>query len=118
MARSQAPRPTPARVEQRVVAPASPPEAPASPPVHVLRHGRLRAAVWHNPAGKGPMYTVTLTRSFRDGERWRDSTSFSFQDLPAAAKLLFDAHSWVGERIAADRHHADMAEESILDQPT
>ena len=69
-------------------------------PVHTLRHRSIKATVWENQTANGPMCNVTLTRSWRDGEAWRDSNSFGYDDLMNLAKLLYDAHSFITARRA------------------
>jgi hypothetical protein len=64
-------------------------------PVHEIRHRNVRAAIWKNQTVNGVMYTVTISRSYRSGEEWRDSRSFRFDDLPIIAKLMFDAHTYI-----------------------
>lgn len=66
-------------------------------PVHVVRHRSIKATIWRNQTEKGPMYNVTVTRSYRDGEAWRDSHSFGYDDLMNVAKLMYDAHSFISE---------------------
>ena len=41
--------------------------------------------------------TVTLSRSYRDGDQWKYSESLWRDDLPLAAKLLDQAHTWIYE---------------------
>ena len=45
-------------------------------PVHEIRHRNIRATIWKNETAKGPMYNVTVSRSYRDesGE-WHDVNS-------------------------------------------
>ena len=62
-------------------------------PAHEIRHRNIRATIWRNQTAKGPMYNVTVSRSYRDGEQWKDSNSFAFGDLMNLAKALYDAHS-------------------------
>jgi len=64
-------------------------------PAHTVRHRNIKATVWKNQTERGPMYNVTVTRSYRDGEEWRDTNSFGFDDLMTVAKALFDAHTWI-----------------------
>lgn len=64
-------------------------------PVHVVRYGAIKAAIWCNQTANGPMHNVTLTRSYKDGEEWKESTSFGTDDLLAAAKALSEAHTWI-----------------------
>ena len=72
-------------------------------PVHTVRHRRLRATIWKNQTEKGPIYNVTLSRSYRNGDEWRDSQSFSYDDLMNLAKVLFDAHSFISTLRAKER---------------
>lgn len=73
-------------------------------PVHEIRHRNIRATIWKNQTAKGPMYNVTVSRSYRDeaGE-WHDSSSFGFSDLMNLAKALYDAHSAIANAIARER---------------
>lgn len=73
-------------------------------PVQEIRHRNIRAAIWRNPTEKGAMYTVTVSRSYRDDAgQWHDSNSFSFDDLMNLAKCLYDAHSAIAGLVAKDR---------------
>lgn len=62
-------------------------------PVQTLRKRRIKAAIWENTGPKGVFYTVTITRSFKQGEQWRDSHSFGHNELLVVAKLMYDAHT-------------------------
>ena len=64
-------------------------------PVHEIRLGRIRAAVWENSTENGPRHNVTVTRLYKDGDRWKDSVSFGRDDLPLLAKVADMAHSWI-----------------------
>lgn len=64
-------------------------------PVHTVRHRSLKASIWRNETDKGVMYNVMLVRSYRENDVWHDSHSFSYDDLMNAAKLLYDAHSYI-----------------------
>jgi hypothetical protein len=41
------------------------------------------------------MYSVAFTRSYKDGNDWKDSSSFSPDDLLTLAKIANDAHTFV-----------------------
>ncbi|MEK6235973.1 MAG: hypothetical protein N2C14_14795 [Planctomycetales bacterium] len=41
----------------------------------------------------GPRHNVTVSRLYKEGDRWKDSTSFGRDDLPLAAKVVDQAHS-------------------------
>jgi hypothetical protein len=73
-------------------------------PVHEIRHRNIRATIWKNQTARGPMYNVTVSRSYRDDKgEWHDSNSFGFGDLMNLAKALYDAHSSIANAIARDR---------------
>ena len=67
-------------------------------PVHEIRLGRIKAAIWENETQNGTMYTVTISRLWRDGKQWRDSASFGRDDLPLIAKVADRVHSWIFEQ--------------------
>ncbi len=64
-------------------------------PAHKLRAGALCVTVWKNDGEKGPWYSVTPSRSFKQGEEWKESNSYGVDDLLTLAKLLDQAHTWV-----------------------
>lgn len=71
-------------------------------PVHEVRLGRVRAAIWENQTDNGPRHNVTVSRLYKDEEanQWKDSASFGRDDLPLVAKVADLAHSWIFEQAA------------------
>ncbi len=80
-------------------------------PVHVVRLGRIRGAIWSNETQNGTRHNVTVKRIYRDGEEWKDSDSFGRDDLLLAAKVLDLCHSWIHEE--AELARSSMKEEDI-----
>lgn len=79
----------------------------ANRPVHTIRYGALRAAIWRNVVDNGnasrPMYGVTFSRSYKDGDgNWKDSISFGVDDLLLVAKAADEAHSWIARQKSVD----------------
>jgi len=64
-------------------------------PVREVRLGRIRAAIWENETQNGIRHNVTLSRLYKDGDEWKDSTSFGRDDLPLVSKVADLAHSWI-----------------------
>lgn len=64
-------------------------------PVHEVRLGRIKAAIWENETQTGVRHNVTLQRIYRDGEQWKTSDSFGREDLPLVAKVADQAHTWI-----------------------
>jgi len=68
----------------------------AKKPVHEIRLGRVRAAIWENETQNGTLHNVTFSRLYKDEEdQWSDSTSFGRDDLPLLAKVADMAHTWI-----------------------
>jgi hypothetical protein len=65
-------------------------------PVHEIRLGRIRAAIWENETQNGTRHNATFSRVYRndDGE-WHDSTSFGRDDLLLIGKIADLVHSWI-----------------------
>ena len=59
---------------------------------------RIRAAIWPNETETGTRHNVTISRLYKDGDDWKDSTSFGRDDLPLVAKVCDQAHTWIFEQ--------------------
>lgn len=73
---------------------------PKQRPVHEVRFGRVRAAIWENQTESGLRHNVTLSRLYKEGDQWKDSASFGRDDLPLVAKVVDLAHTWIFEQAA------------------
>jgi len=71
-------------------------------PVHSVRYGGVKASVWLNQTRNGPMYNVTITRSYKVADEWKESASFGYEDLLLLAKSIDECHSWIHGQIAAN----------------
>ncbi|GAA4469519.1 hypothetical protein [Novipirellula rosea] len=72
-------------------------KSPVKGPVHEVRLGRIKATIWENETREGIRHNVSLTRIYKDGDTWKDSSSFGRDDLPLVAKVADLAHTWVYE---------------------
>ena len=70
-------------------------------PVHEVRLGRIKAVVWENDTKDGIRHNIGLTRIYKDGGQWKDSTSFGRDDLPLVIKVADKAHTWVYENASS-----------------
>lgn len=73
-------------------------ESRGNKPTHEIRMGRIKATIWENSTEVGIRHNVTLTRLYRDGDTWKDSTSFGRDDLPLLGKVADLAHTWIFEQ--------------------
>jgi hypothetical protein len=73
--------------------------APAAKrPVHEVRFGRVKAAIWENETSQGVRHNVTFQRVYKDGDSWKTSDSFGRDDLPLVQKVSDMAHTWIFEQ--------------------
>jgi hypothetical protein len=64
-------------------------------PIHEVRLGYVKAAVWRNETEAGVRYNVTFSRLYKDGEQWKSTESFGRDDLLLLAKVADNTHSWI-----------------------
>jgi hypothetical protein len=64
-------------------------------PVHEVRLGHIKAAVWRNETEAGVRHNVTFSRLYRDDNQWRSTDSFGRDDLLVIAKVADLIHSWI-----------------------
>ena len=77
--------------------------AKANEPVDKIRFGRITAAIWANEGEKGTWHNVTLSRSYKDGEKLKDTSSLSGTDLLVGAEALRQAYVRTQELRAAEK---------------
>ncbi|TWU34914.1 hypothetical protein [Novipirellula artificiosorum] len=89
-------------------------EKPPVRPVHEIRLGRIRAAIWENETTEGTRFNVTLSRLYKDGDNWKDSSSFGRDDLLLVAKIVDQCHTWIFSKSGS---HGESSEESDGNTP-
>ena len=67
----------------------------ANTPVQKFKLGSVTAAVWKNDKG---FFSVTLQRSYKDGENWKNTDSLNPGDLLNAGKVLEQAGDYIGRQ--------------------
>jgi hypothetical protein len=67
-------------------------------PVHEVRLGSIKAAIWENHTDNGNRYNVTVARIYKDGEQWKSTESFGRDDLLLLAKVIDQAHTWIFDK--------------------
>ena len=61
-------------------------------PIHKWRIGLVTASVWRN---SNRFYTVTLSRSYKDGDDWKETNGFAHDDLLNVAMVMTRAEAWI-----------------------
>jgi hypothetical protein len=64
-------------------------------PIHEVRIGAIKAALWKNETVNGVRYNCTFSRLYRDQDQWKSTDSFGRDDLLLLAKVANDAHTWI-----------------------
>jgi hypothetical protein len=99
---------------QKSSAPA--PENGKQRPAHEVRLGRIKATIWANQGDKGTWYNVTLSRSYKDGDEWKSSTSFGRDELLTVAKAADLANTWIHNQSQTQNGNGDGAHEREEEQ--
>lgn len=79
-------------------------------PAHEIRLASIKATVWSNSDGGRSWFSISLSRSYRDGDQWKDTTSFRRDDLPLVSKASEMAYAWIWQTNAGldvEKQHAD-----------
>jgi hypothetical protein len=72
-------------------------QKPRNGPVHEIRIGLIRGTVWANQGENGPWHTVTFSRSYKQGDEWKQASTSTRDDLLVVSKVADLAHTWVCE---------------------
>lgn len=73
-------------------------------PIHKIRLGRIVVSIWENVSDNGVVWcNVTTTRSWKDGDKFRDSTTFNRDDLLYLSKGSDMAFEWIWQYEEAAR---------------
>jgi hypothetical protein len=67
-------------------------------PVHEIRLGKCKAAIWLNQTDSGPRYNVSFSRIYKTDKGWESSSSFGRDELPLLSKVADMAHTWIYEQ--------------------
>jgi len=71
---------------------------PKQKPIHEVRLGFIKAAIWKNDTDSGVRYNVTFGRLYKDGDEWLSTDSYGRDDLLVLAKVADFAHTWIHEQ--------------------
>ncbi len=82
-------------------------DAPRKKPVHEVRLGLIKAAIWENTVGDNLLrHNVTFARIYKTETEWKASDTFGRDDLLVLAKVADQAHTWICSATKADREAA------------
>ena len=75
----------------------APAPVPRNQPVHEVRLGGIKAAIWQNQTEAGVRFNVTFERLYNQEGEWRSTSSFGRDDLLLLGKVADQAHTWIIE---------------------
>lgn len=65
-----------------------------------LRCGNIKATIWQNVSEKGPFFSATFSRPFKDQSGvWRNGNSFGLNDLEALVTVARQANEWISAHV-------------------
>lgn len=68
-----------------------------SKPEFSVKFGSVRASVWKNEGKNGSWYSITIVRVYKQGDEYKESSSFSLEELPLVQLVADRAFHWVAE---------------------
>ena len=69
-------------------------------PANQLRCGNIKATIWENTSEKGPFFSTTFSRPFKDQSgAWHNGTSFGLNDIEALVSVARDAKEWIAAHV-------------------
>lgn len=86
-------------------------------PIHEIRIGKVKAAIWQNQGDSGTFFSVTFSRVYKTEEGWQSNGSFWRDELPLVAKVADQAHTWIYQHQQAERE-AQKPEQPPENRPT
>ncbi|MDZ4405305.1 hypothetical protein [Prosthecobacter sp.] len=67
-------------------------------PAHEIKNGAVKVTIWSNEDQGKTRYSVTVSRSYKSGEDWKQTTSFFKSHLSKLTAALEQAEQWIAER--------------------
>lgn len=81
---------------------------------HVIDNGSVKATIWHETSPSGEIrFNIAFTRRCHQEDRWWDSTSFQYGDMPGIARLAEYVHAWISEHSHGQSHAGGLDESSF-----
>ena len=87
----------------------------ANRPVHEVRVGAIKAAIWKTDSKFGPRYSTQFARLYKENGAWARTRSFGSDDLLAVGKVADLAHNWILNQLAEQAGDQPAGQEQPLD---
>ena len=70
-------------------------------PVHEIRRGLIKVLIRFKRTRQGVRHSIVVTRLFRNGDCWKESSRFGRDDIPVMRLVLDEAHTWIYQQTQA-----------------
>ena len=80
-------------------------------PTETLRDGAIKVTIWKNPSSKGDFYSIDISRTYKDGDNYKDTHSLSGVDILKAQRLAGKAYDRI-QALYAENAQSRSAEEA------
>ena len=67
-------------------------------PAMKYRIGFITATIWKNDNGGNKFYTVNLSRSYKDGDDYKNTDQLGHADLLNASRVLQKSEDWISDQ--------------------
>ena len=64
-------------------------------PEKKIKVGGIQLSIWPNKGDKGTFYSVTITKTYKDGNEWKQSKSFKPNDLEKVRIAIEEAQRYL-----------------------
>ena len=72
------------------------PQASHNKPVHSVRLGQIQGAIWKQSGKNNSVFfSVTISRSYKDGNEYKNTDFFGAGDLATVAKVADVCLDWI-----------------------
>jgi hypothetical protein len=85
--------------------------ASSNQPVHKIRHGSVSASIWQQETEKGSLFNVTFQRSYKQGDTWKNSSSFGRNNLLVVSLIAARAYEWIASQDRSAKRPASASRE-------
>ena len=76
-------------------------------PAKTFRYGNVKGAIWAQTTADRVWFSLAITRSYKQGEEWSDTTRFNRDDLPLVKLIADKAFEWIWDQQAHARESED-----------
>jgi len=63
-------------------------------PAHEVRLGSIKAAIWRDTNADKTRFNISITRIYKDGDKWKQTEYLNRDDLPKVALVAQKAYEW------------------------